>query len=471
MKNSIFLKFFGIEIDASQISHICDNSKKITPNSIFFARQGAFGHGNDFIDHKVANAARAILSTKNEKVHRKNFHFIKNLEINLLDFLYEYWKISSNTKFFGITGTNGKTTTAFTLYQLLKSQGKNAIYIGTIGAIINSRWHKVINTTPGLFDLFELLGKQKNKDDLHVVLEVSSHALAQNRLGNLKFQASLITNIASDHKDFHKTQLNYELAKLKILYATKGKVFFAGNSYKKLLTRIPISKIKSIVTINQSTRVSNKSSISFSFQNSNILFKLGNHKDIILKSPFNDKLNKFNFIAAVSLLSVINNSSLSDIKISNIKLPKGRFELIPYKSTKTIIVDFAHDHHSIYKILKATEHQYQHKVVVFGCGGNRDKTKRPKMMKAALEFADEIIFTSDNSRNESFESIARDALSGKVNSKVTLIEERGKAIKNGIAKIQTNGALYVLGRGHEETLEIAGKVIRFNDSKFIKENI
>ncbi len=471
MKKSIFLKFFGKEIKSSQIRHICDNSKKITPNSIFFARQGVNGHGNDFVDHKVANTARAILSSKKQKVHAKNFYYIKNLEIKLLGFLYEYWNVSINTKFFGITGTNGKTTTAFILYQLLKSQGKNVIYIGTIGAIINSRWHKVINTTPGLFDLFELLGKQKNKEDLYVVLEVSSHALAQNRLGHLKFQESLITNITSDHKDFHKTQVNYELAKLKILSATKNKVFFAGNSYKKLSTRIPITKIKSIVTINQATRASTKSSIRFSLQKSNILFKLGNQNHCIIKSPFNDKLNTLNFIAAASLFSVITDASLNGIKISNIKLPKGRFELIPYKNKKTIIVDFAHDHHSIYKILQATEQQYQHKIIVFGCGGNRDKTKRPKMMKAALKFADEIIFTSDNSRNESFESISRDALSGKSNSKVTLIEERGEAIKHGIAKIQKNGALYVLGRGHEETLEIAGKVIRFNDSKFIKESI
>jgi UDP-N-acetylmuramyl tripeptide synthase len=188
-------------------------------------------------------------------------------------------------------------------------------------------------------------------------------------------------------------------------------------------------------------------------------------------SPFQDSLNNLNFVSALSMLSAIDKRYLNNLISSNLKLPKGRFELIPLKQNKTIIVDFAHDHNSMKALLKETSKDFKHKVVVFGCGGNRDRTKRPKMMKIAIKYADEIIFTSDNSRNETFQSIAEDALSGRKESKVKLIENRGDAIIEGISRMQTNGVLYVLGRGHETILEIGNKKTFFNDANFIRKSI
>ncbi|MEK9649572.1 MAG: UDP-N-acetylmuramyl-tripeptide synthetase [Gammaproteobacteria bacterium] len=471
MKPNLIQKHFGKEIPIKSFSHITDHSKKLTSNSIFFARQGLSSHGNSFINDKIVGKAKLIISSKKEPASRNNFFYVKNLESQLLDFLFDYWSIPKTTKFFGITGTNGKTTTAFVLYQLLKKLNKNAIYIGTIGAIINSKWHEVSNTTPGLFDLFELIGKQINKLDLHVVLEVSSHALAQKRLGRLKFNTTLITNIASDHLDFHKTQKNYEEAKLKILAKTKGKVFFAGNSYKILLKRTPSVRKDNLVIIRNSNKNNDKGLISYRFIGEEVELNIGLNKLINLESPFQDNLNKINFVSALSMLSSIEKSSLKNLDTSNIKMPKGRFEVIMFGSEKTIIVDFAHDHNSMKALLKETSKNFKHKILVFGCGGDRDRGKRPKMMRIAAKYADEIIFTSDNSRSEDFSSISKDALSDSKNLKVKLIENRGEAIKVGIAMMKRKGVLYVLGRGHETILEIGQKRFSFNDSKFIRKHI
>lgn len=471
MRANIFQQYFGDKIKIKKDFHITDHSKKLTTNSIFFARQGVYSHGNDFINDNLIQKAKFIFSSKRAKFKSDNFIYVPNLESKLLNFLFAYWDIPKTTKFYGITGTNGKTTTAFILYQLLKKLNKNVVYIGTIGAHINSKWYKVSNTTPGLFDLFQLIGRQKDKDELCVVLEVSSHALDQERLGKLRFESSLITNIASDHLDYHKSQENYENAKLKIISKTKGPVLCAGNSYKILENKSAFLNSTKPIKIECHRNNKDPKAISYKLNKSLLKFNLDSATRLSFASPFQDSLNNLNFVSALSMLSAIDKRYLNNLSTSNLKLPKGRFELIPLKQNKTIIVDFAHDHNSMKALLKETSKDFKHKVVVFGCGGNRDRAKRPKMMKIAIKYADEIIFTSDNSRNETFQSIAEDALSGRKESKVKLIENRGDAIIEGISRMQTNGVLYVLGRGHETILEIGNKKTFFNDANFIRKSI
>ena len=471
MKANFLQQYFGNKIKIKNVSHITDHSKNLTANSIFFARQGVYSHGNDFINETLIQKANFIISSKKAKIKSNNFIYVPNLESKLLNFLFAYWDIPKTTKFYAITGTNGKTTTAFILYQLLKKLKKNVVFIGTIGAHINSKWYKVSNTTPGLFDLFQLIGRQKNKDKLCVVLEVSSHALDQERLGKLRFDSSLITNIASDHLDYHKSQENYENAKLKIISKTKGAVFCAGNSYKILEKKSTFLNSSKPIKIGHSRNNKEPKAISYELNKSLLRLNLDSGNRLSFASPFQDSLNNLNFVSALSMLSSIDKRSLNNLSTLNLKLPKGRFELIPLKENKTIIVDFAHDHNSMKALLKETSKDFKHKIVVFGCGGNRDRAKRPKMMKVAIKYADEIIFTSDNSRNENFQSISEDALSGSKKSKVKLIENRGAAIIAGISRVRSNGVLYVLGRGHETILEIGNKKTFFNDANFIRKNI
>jgi len=470
MRENIFKQYFSEKIEIQNSSYITDHSKKLTANGIFFARQGVYSHGNTFINENLIQKASFIISSKRAKVKSDNFIYVPNLESKLLHFLFQYWDVPKTTKFYGITGTNGKTTIAFILYQLLKKLNKNVVYIGTIGAHINSKWYKVSNTTPGLFDLFELIGRQKNKNGLCVVLEVSSHALDQERLGKLKFDLSLISNIESDHLDYHKSQENYESAKLKIISKTKGAVFCAGNSYKILSKRLKFLNSSKPIKIEQYRKKQDSKAISYEL-NKSLKLNLDASTRLIFKRPFQDNLNNLNFVSALSILSSIDKGCLNNLSTSNLKLPKGRFELIPFEKNKSIIIDFAHDHNSMRALLKETSKDFKHKVVVFGCGGNRDRAKRPKMMKVAIKYADEIIFTSDNSRNETFQSIAKDALLGSKDSKVKLIENRGAAIIEGISRVKSNGVLYVLGRGHETILEIGDKKTFFNDANFIRKSI
>ncbi len=467
IKTNVFDKCF--------ISSITDDSRDVQKNSLFVARQGIGSHGNEYVDEAIQRGASCIISDKSfEKEKDIPIYFLNNLEDQILAILFRFHElIEDNFIFHGVTGTNGKTSTAFMAHNIIRGLKRPSIYIGTIGALINEELIQTKgNTTPGIFEVFEILKAYNLQKRTYVFLEISSHALEQKRLGFLPFFQTILLNIQSDHLDYHKTYANYINAKLSIT-----------NLNNKNPTIIFIDKIKDLLgslSIDQEKQLS--TSAFLSAKDSSAMFKYSmdhipdefskidlDFPNIMLSIHASSflKFNIENYISAIALIS--KHLSLTDLNYLNktsIKLPQGRGEILRLKQGK-ILIDFAHDNLSIINILSELANSFNEIIVVFGCGGDRDKTKRPKMMKAAQDFASKVFFTSDNNRYESFSSIALDAMQGNDRTGTEIIEDRQEAIRSALQHLNKENILVILGKGHETDMEILGKKVPFNDKDCI----
>ena len=471
-KLSLIKPFIKTNIfDKCLISSIADDSRDVKKNSLFVARQGVNSHGLKFAKQAIKNGASCIISDQNlEEELEVPFYFFNNLEEKITDILYKFYGLNEdNFIFHGVTGTNGKTTTAFMAHNIIRELNRPSIYIGTLGAIINDSSFKTKgNTTPGIFEIFKILKACNSKEDIYVFLEISSHALVQKRLCNLLFNQTIILNIQSDHMDYHKTYKNYIDSKLSITKLNnKNPTIIFIDHVQHLIERFSPDQHKQISALKHLSSKDNSALLNYSFkynpeEDSNINLNFPNLVLEINVSLFL-QFNIDNYISALALISdSVSSNDIHCINKSSIKLPQGRGEILRLKEGK-ILIDFAHDHQSFKNILFELSKSYDEIILVFGCGGDRDKSKRPKMMKVAQEFASKVIFTSDNNRYESFSSIYRDALDGNNHSGAEIIEDRQDALKLALSHLNKKNILVILGKGHETSMEVKGKKIPFND--------
>ena len=463
IKTNIFDKCF--------IASIADDSRDVKKNSLFVARQGVNSHGLKFAKQAIENGASCIISDQNlEEKLDVPFYFFNKLEEKITEILYRFYELNAdNFIFHGVTGTNGKTTTAFMAHNIIRELNRPSIYIGTLGAIINDSPLKTKgNTTPGIFEIFEILKACNSKEDIYVFLEISSHALVQKRLCNLLFNQTIILNIQSDHLDYHKTYENYIDSKLSItkLNNKNPTIIFIDHMHHLAESFLPDQK-KQIEASKYLSSKDTSAEFNYSFEyNPEECSKINlNFPNLVLEINvlLFLQFNIDNYISALALISdSISSNDINSINKSSIKLPLGRGEILRLKEGK-ILIDFAHDHQSFKNILFELSKSYDDIILVFGCGGDRDKSKRSKMMKVAQEFASKVIFTSDNNRYESFSSIYRDALDGNNHSGAEIIEDRQDALKSGLSHLNKKNILVILGKGHETSMEVKGKKIPFND--------
>ena len=463
VKTNVFDKCF--------ISSITDDSRDVQKNSLFVARQGVASHGKEFVKEAIRRGASCIISDQSleEKIDIP-IYCLNNLEDHILEILFRFHELSEdNFIFHGVTGTNGKTTTAFMAHNIIRELQRPSIYIGTLGALINDDLIQTKgNTTPGIFEILQILQASSTKQKTFVFLEISSHSLEQKRLGSLPFFQTILLNIQSDHLDYHKTYANYINAKLSITKLNN-----------KNPTIIFIDKIKDLlVSLSSAQKKQLSTSVFLSENNSSAMFKYSvdykPHESSKIDLDFPKinfsthaslflKFNIENYISAIALISKhISLTDLNDLDKTSIKLPQGRGEILSLKQGK-ILIDFAHDNLSIRNILSELANSFNEIIVVFGCGGDRDKSKRPKMMKTVQDFASKIFFTSDNNRYESFSSIALDAMQGNNHSGAEIIEDRQEAIRSALLNLNKENILVILGKGHETHMDILGKKVPFND--------
>ena len=475
-KLSLIKPFIKTNIfDECFISSITDDSRDVKKNSLFVARQGQDSHGLDFVKQAIENGASCIISDKNltEELDIP-FYFFKKLEENITEILYRFHELyEDNFIFHGVTGTNGKTTTAFMAHNIIRELQRPSIYIGTLGAIINDNFVKTKgNTTPGIFEIFEILKSCNTKKEIYVFLEISSHALTQKRLSHIVFSQTIILNIQSDHLDYHKTYKNYIDSKLSItkLNNKNPTIIFIDNMHHLVEDLSPDQK-KQIAALKHLSARDPSALLRYSYKYnpdeiSNISLNFPNMILEINASLFL-KFNIENYISALALISEsVTSNDINNINTSLIKLPEGRGEILRLKERK-ILIDFAHDDKSFKNILSELSKTFHDIILVFGCGGDRDQTKRPKMMRAAQNFASKIIFTSDNNRFEPFQSICKDALDGNNKNTVEIIEDRREAIKLAVKYLNKKNILVILGKGHEKFMDVQGKKIPFNDKSCV----
>lgn len=394
--------------------NISANSKK--GNNIFVSLN------NKYIDDAINNGFKKIIVSKSK------FKAVKSTRKYLEKYLKKYYyKQIKDVILIGVTGTNGKTSTSYLIYQALNLAGIKCSYIGTIGFYLENDIKKLNNTTPDICDLYEMIIESINCGCKAVVMEVSSHALKLGRVNTLKFDYAILTNITEDHLDFHKTYKDY--------YKTKMSIF---KKLKKKGTKISDIKIENY-DINKDY---------FEYNN-----KIYNTK---IKGEYNIK----NIIPSIIILDKMNIDSRKIIP--QLCLPPGRMQIINYKNN-SIIIDYAHTPDAMEKIISTVKIMNHNKIItIFGCGGNREKEKRPKMGEIASLLSDYVILTNDNPRDENPKEIIRE-IKQNMNNNYKIIYDRKKAIQEGIKMLKENDVLLILGKGHEEYQIIDNKKIFFSD--------
>lgn len=371
---------------------------------------------------------------------------------NVKEYLYKaYFDKIGKMTFVGVTGTNGKTTTCYLMHQMAKLLKIKSAYIGTIGFYLEDDIISLDNTTPSMDVLYNMLLDSYEKGVKIIFMEVSSHALKQERTYGLLFDAIGITNVTRDHLDYHKSMKDYIDSKKKLVGMTRGKKICVLNGndkhYKKFLSKenknIIIGKkvkIKKMVMLTNGTKIIAKEKNKFSF-------------DLDLVGLF----NIYNFLMAYEIMKNLGYDGDLILKKSNTLVePPGRMQKILYKKN-VIFIDYAHTPDAVENVLK-TIRKIQNKgiITIIGCGGDRDKAKRPIMANIACKNSDKVIFTNDNPRCEDERKIMRDILMGAVKS-YEVIYDRFDAIKRGMEQLDDEMILMILGKGHEN-YQIIGNV-------------
>lgn len=441
--------------------NIKTNSKRIKKGDTFIALKGMTYDGHDYIEEAIKNGAEKIICEHGEyNVQTIIVPSTKEYLNNYLDINY-YNKIKDIT-LIGITGTNGKTTSCYFIYELLKMLDVKCAYIGTIGFFIDKKERNLNNTTPEILELYEMFLECKSRGVNVIVMEVSSHALELDRVHGLKFNYVCFTNLTVDHLLFHKTMDNYLNAKKKLFNMLKKDAISITNVDDKYKDNFLLDN-----TITYGESKSDFNIIKYKLKLDKTIYKLRyNNKNYKVKMNVIGKYNIYNSLVAIIVLVNMGYNIKKVIKLfKRIKLPSGRLDMIKYKKN-VIFVDYAHTPDAVKNVLTNAIKFKKNKIyTIIGCGGNRDKTKRKDMGIIATELSDYVIFTNDNPRNEDEMKIVNDMINGIINENYEVILDRSKAIKRGIDLLNKKDILFILGKGHEEYQLINGIKHHFSDKE------
>jgi len=469
-----------LEIFLKKFDNLSLNSKQISKNTVFIAYPGNKHDGREFIQEAIENGAAGIIfESKNFK---KNLNLsIPNISISDLrnklaaisSQFYEY--PSKKISIIGITGTNGKTTSAYWLSQCLNHLKIKTAFIGTLGYGDLKKLKKSQNTTPSAIDLQRSIKEIYKKKYKYVAMEVSSHGIKEQRINNIEFKQRLFTNLSRDHLDYHKTMSEYAEVKKKFMLSEKN-----GNIIVNIDDKVGQYIFNnSVLPDNKKVSFSiyKKSKIqatNISQNHNNLNFDLNYYgKSFPVRLKLIGIFNIYNVLGVIGCLSTMGfevNQIINSLK--KIKQVPGRTEFIKKsKDLPSVMIDYAHTADALENILKSIKNNSFKKIIlVFGCGGDRDKGKRKEMAKIAEEYADHSLITSDNSRNENPKDIIED-ISKHFDQEPIKIIDRKEAICEAIKMADKEDLVVIAGKGHEEYQEIGNKKIYFSDKKVVDDFI
>lgn len=424
------------------------DSRKIKNGQIFVAIKGATVDGHDYIDAAIANGASSVIAERDVKCSVP-MCVVPNSEAYLKEKLAEAYANDLNKlKIIGVTGTNGKTTSCYLTYQLLRSLNVNAAYLGTIGFYYKDEVITTANTTPDTLTLYKYLMEALEAGVDTVVMEISSHALSLDRLHALHLNMAAFTNLTEDHLDFHKTMEEYLKAKLQItdLLTNNGTLIVNADdkSSQKFQEKYPNN---TSIGFNGEYKIEDYET----FPDHTIIKLKYKQNAYPITTNLTSKFNIYNYLTALSICHELG-YSLEEIinKTKELVPPKGRCQTIKVNNGYAII-DYAHTPDAVEKITQNyTELKKNRVITIIGCGGDRDPLKRPIMGKIATENSDFTILTNDNPRTEEPEDIMKDILKGITSDNFDIEYDRKEAIKKGIEMMQPEDILLILGKGHED---------------------
>lgn len=457
-----------------EINKIEYDSKKIEANDIFVAIKGFAEDGNAYIQEAIQRGACAIIIENDIDV--SSLELISQTVIKVEDTRIALAKISATyydypakkLKLIGVTGTKGKTTTAYMIRDILNASSKRTGMIGTIYNTYANVQKEATRTSPESLDLQRLLREMVDAQMEFVVMEVSSHALALNRVYGLHFIISVFTNLSEEHLDFHGTMDAYLQAKSKLFEMSDFAMINGDDIYTPRLRKMIPCKIATYGLDNAVNVTAADVRVNAGY----VEYKMYVNKMLeTITVPIPGRFTVYNSLAAIGVCSLLNcQMDAILLALANVRVP-GRSEVINVGKTFTVMVDYAHNASSLEAILSSIKKYVKGRIIlVFGCGGNRDKEKRPVMGEIAGRLADFTVITTDNPRNESPKVIMSDIEQGMKQTRglYKMIENRKQAIAFAMKIAWKNDIVLIAGKGHETYQELKNnKKVSFDERKVV----
>ena len=459
-----------------EVADLQIDSRKVKQGSCFIAIKGSFADGHQFIDTAILNGANSIVcevlpSSLHENI---NYTLVSDSAAAAGIMAHNFYgQVSQKLILVGVTGTNGKTTVATLLYKLFTELGNKCGLISTVLNLVGSTTIAATHTTPDPVSLNHLLAEMYAAGCTHVFMEVSSHALHQKRVEGLQFAGGLFSNITHDHLDYHKTFDAYIKAKKSFFDALPSTAFALSNADDKRGGVMLQNTLAKKYLYSLKTMADFKGKI---IENSflGLLLLIDN---VEVHCRLIGTFNAYNLLAVYGAAVCLGENKETVLKIlSTLDGAEGRFEYFVSVKDKIVgIVDYAHTPDALLNVLATIKNVRQGDesiIAVVGCGGNRDKTKRPVMAEVACEYSDKVIFTSDNPRNEDPVQIIKDMEAGvpvTARKKCISITDRREAIKTAVMLAKNKDIILIAGKGHEKYQEINGVKHDFDDKKELLE--
>lgn len=467
-----------LEREDKEIESLHMDSRGVTPNGLFFCIEGTKVDGHDFAADAVSNGAAAVIAQRHVDVEAPVW-LVKDTQKVMAyaaDHFYEH--PTKDVRVIGITGTNGKTTTSHLVESILSEEQKKTGLIGTMYAKIGSESVKTNNTTPESLELQQLFADMRAKEVESCVMEVSSHALQMGRVRGVQFRTAVFTNLSQDHLDYHGSMESYRNAK-SLLFSQLGNSFAGelgtavlngddeASDYFQTVTTAPvltygISEHNDIYAENIKTS--------------------GGKTSFVLNTPWGSteveypllgRFNVYNALAAITACIAENVSVTSIVDgLKHAPVVSGRFEAVEAGQKSTIVVDYAHTPGGLENVAQTAFNMTEGRLyTVVGCGGDRDKEKRPKMAAAAEKFSDLVILTSDNPRSEDPLKILEQMEAGFTGTKYEVIEDRRQAIERAVFLAGDGDTVLIAGKGHETYQVIGDQTLEFDDREVAKDAV
>lgn len=455
-----------------QVTSICYDSRRADSGSLFVAIRGERVDGHDFIAEAVDRGAVGVVCQKEVASHRVASVVVDDSRAALARLAATFYgEPSRKLRMIGVTGTNGKTTTTFLIKHLLQRANQKTGLIGTVSYEIGERVLPAYRTTPESLELQELLSQCVDAGCAGVVMEVSSHALAQNRASEIDFDVAVFTNLTQDHLDFHHGMKDYFEAKARLFEGVRsgrkksrvGIVNVDDPYGQQLIARF--GKELSIVTYGMGARAEFRAS-NFKVEMSGTSYQLDTRdKSYLVRLPLIGRFNIYNSLAALASVHALGVDVRSSVlALSRAPQVPGRLEAVPAKRQFQVFVDYAHTDDALLNVLRTCRDLNPNRLIlVFGCGGDRDRAKRALMGAAADQYADHSIITSDNPRTEDPEAIIRQIEAGFRHGRYEKIVDRRAAIARAISMAGPRDIVLIAGKGHEKYQEFGHCTVPFDD--------
>jgi UDP-N-acetylmuramoyl-L-alanyl-D-glutamate--2,6-diaminopimelate ligase len=456
-----------------EVESIAYDSRRVQGNTLFVAIRGEKSDGHQFVDQAIEQGASVIVAESEISSPRATCLVVDDSRSALADLSAVFYGMPARKlKMAAVTGTNGKTTTTFLIKHICEKAGMRCGLLGTVQYEIGDRILPAIRTTPEALDIQELLVQIVNAGGRAAAMEVSSHALAQERTRGIEWDVAVFTNLTQDHLDFHRTMENYFEAKAKLFQDLPSQSKKKGASAviniddrygEKLVDRLA-GKIP-VVTYGLGLHADFRAS-NYRTEFAGTSYQLdARGRSYLVRVPLIGRFNVANSMAALAAATVMGvNLRAAILSLARSPQVPGRLELVPAKRQFQIFVDYAHTDDALRNVLKTLRELKPRKlIVVFGCGGDRDRKKRPLMGRVTDELADHAIITSDNPRKEDPDAIINEVEKGFRSTHYEKIVERSEAIRHAVAMAQPRDLVLIAGKGHEKYQEFADHTIPFDD--------